>query len=169
MLPIANIIFWAAIFRIIGGMFTKPGTDENAVPRGLSIAVCFVVLAYPVYHELIDFLLWFYDVLLVAWHTYPEIITLIAYAYVFVIVRLKSTRPLLDAYDNEQGAIWKGIVRNLWILPALPFSSWWLGLLMLQPGIYYLAGVIWRRYPKHGYVWLAECVTGIVFGLCIPT
>lgn len=54
---IFNLLFWAGISAVIGGLFTN-SKGENAVPRAVSLTACFVVLALQMYGE---------PVLLAAW------------------------------------------------------------------------------------------------------
>ena len=103
MIEIFNALFFAFYFRVLGGLFTKPGTDENAVARYVSLPIGFAVLTLQMYDT-------------------P--VRLAAFCLIFVIARLMPTRPLLDAGKGDKTAIWKGLKRNAWILPEpCPFQA----------------------------------------------
>jgi hypothetical protein len=152
-MTLINIIFFAFMSRVLGGMFTKPNTTENSVPRWLSLTACFVVLAINVY---------------------PDVVSLVAWCAAFYVIRIQSTHPLLDAsnQDKTEAERKKGlrdsVVRNAWILPLLPFTSWWLVIFLAQGGLYYIVGKYRDRfYNKLNPTAISEILTGAMIGSMI--
>lgn len=145
-LTIFNIAFFAYISRVLGGLYTKPNTNENLVPRWLSLTACFVVIAI---------------------NTYPDIVSLVAWCLAFYVIRIQSTQPLLDATYEGFTNFKPAILRNLWLIPLAPFTSWWILLLVPQVFIYYFAGKLARRYSWVKAVTLIEVLTGAIIGAMI--
>lgn len=135
---IVNIIFYAIIFRICGGGIVQ-------TPRWIPLLVGGLFLAVQLY-SVIDF---------------------IALGYIFVIVRLLPTKPLLDAANGDKSGVINGFVRNLLIIPALFFANWWFALFLLQSCLYWMVGYIWRRKPIFPYITYCELISGAVFGSLI--
>lgn len=145
-MEIFNALFFSFISMVLGGLFTN-SKGENAVPRFVSLGLVVIVLGLQFYTE---------PVLLVAW--------LLA----FYVIRIQSTRPLLDATKVGYNAWRKGIKRNLWLLPLIPFTSLWLVLLIPQVVIYYLAGIFERKVGLYDRATrISEGVTGFMFGILI--
>ena len=178
---IFNLLFWAGISAVIGGLFTN-SKGENAVPRAVSLTACFVVLALQMYGE---------PVLLAAW------------GVVFYVVRLIPTNTMLSAVNGNPPAredSWKwrwmqelayetdhvlvkcginswyvfgiiyGIIRASLAIPAiLIIGNPWLLLFLLQGVLYYAAGVFQRRfYPMKDYApRIAEVFSGAIFGILL--
>ncbi len=168
-MTILNIIVFAFLFRVLGGMFTKKnpitGEDENAVPRYISLPIVGVSIVLQV-HDI--------------WH-------LLAYGWLFYCVRLIPTNVLISATHglyprpdanwqwlrnlalhlsgNYKTYYWLGIVygtlRAALALPAMIYlGSYWL---LLQGFIYYLAG----RLNQSKGVMIGEIVSGGIFGALI--
>lgn len=137
-----NVIFFSVIFRILGGMLTNSRGD-NAIPRWITLTIAFLVLAY---------------------QTYDSFVLLAAYVYLFVIIRLLATKPLLDATWGDKDAILRSFYRNLPIVIALPFTSWWYAVFLLQGGLYYVVGRIRFRYPVFETVTVCELISGAIYG-----
>lgn len=140
-----NIIFFALIWRVIGGMFTND-KGENAVSRWVSLTAVLIIIASQA----------------------PDLFHLAAYCYLFCILRLLATRPLLDTTHGDKKSILRSFYRNLPIVIALPFTNWWYAVFLLQGGLYYVIGRIRTRYPVFNPIAISEIVSGFIYGLLLP-
>lgn len=152
-----NLLFWGWISAILGGLYTKPdpitGEPINKVRRYISLPACFIVLAF---------------------NTYPDLIALVAWCFVFVVIRLRSTRPLLDLTypdlpDSRISELYTKILwRNLPIVLAVPFTNIWILLFFMQGLIYFYAAKIQRHFNLQvNAVRVAEIISGSLYGLCL--
>lgn len=133
-----NVLFFSCIFRVLGGGIIQ-------LPRWIPLVAVFALIAY----------------------TVQDIVGIAAYIYVFCVVRLFATTPLLDADSNKEGAILKGFIRNLPIVIALPFTSYWLAIFLLQSLLYYGIGRVRTRYPFFNSIAVSEMISGGIWGAII--
>lgn len=130
-MTLLNIIAFAILFRIIGGGIVH-------LPRWIPLIAAGVLLLYQVH----------------------EPVQIVAYAWLFFIIRLLATRPLLDASHGDKKALLSSFYRAAPIIIALPFTSWWYAVFLLQGVLYYAIGKIKYKYP----ITICELVSGAVFG-----
>lgn len=135
---IFNIVFFSLAWRIIGGGIMH-------LPRWIPVCTSLV---------LIDLQL-------------DGIIQPLAYIYVFCVVRLLSTRPLLTATYGDTHSILTSFYRALPIIIALPFTSWWCAVFLAQGALYYVVGRIRAKYPVFPPTAVAELISGAIFGAII--
>ena len=165
-----NIITFALLFRIIGGMFSDD-KGNNKVPRYVSLPTVAALIVWQV----------------------QDVVQIVTYGWLFYVVRLLPTQALFSAVHGQPPTredkhwnflqtitfkIWKlhptnyyvwgiiyGFVRASLAIPAMIYLGGLSWLFLAQGMLYFISGRICNKLSRgDSAVASAEVVSGIIFG-----